>query len=74
MHWKKIGTLFSIDLTHCFFVRLISRMVLIGVDGIPVNLFFDKANVAAALDASEPNLRQVFNVAVETHVLLQIMN
>ena len=37
-------------------------------------LFFDKTNVAAAFYAGEPNLRQVVNVAVETHVLFKIMN
>jgi hypothetical protein len=74
VHSKKIGTVFSIGLTHRFFVRLISRMVFIGVEAISVKLFFDKTDVSAAFDTGEPNLRQVVNVAVETHVLLQIMN
>ena len=74
MHSKKIGTVFSIGLTHRFFVRLISRMVLIGVEAMWVKLFFDKTNVAAAFYTGEPNLRQVVNVAVETHVLFKIMN
>jgi hypothetical protein len=74
VHSKKIGTVFSIGLTHCFFVRLISWRVLIGVEATWVKLFFDKTNVAAAFYTSEPNLRQVVNVAVETHVLLQVMN
>ena len=74
MHSKKIGTVFSIGLTHCFFVRLISWMALIDVEATWVKLFFDKTNVAAAFYTSEPNLRQVVNVAVETHVLLQVMS
>src|SRR5205814_7840936 len=49
-------------------------MVLIGVEATWVKLFFDKADVAAAFYAGEPNLRQVFDIAVETHVLLEIMN
>jgi hypothetical protein len=74
VHSKKIGTVFSIGLTHCFFVRLISWMVLIGAEATWVKLFFDKTDVAAAFYTSEPNLRQVVNVAVETHVLLKIVN
>jgi hypothetical protein len=74
VHSKKIGTVFSIGLTHCFFVRLISWRVLIGVEATWVKLFFDKTNIAAAFYTSEPNSRQVVNVAVETHVLLKIMN
>ena len=73
MHSKKIGTVFSIGLTHCFFVRLIGRMVLIGVEAIWVKLFFDKTNVAAALDTREPNFRQVVKVGTETHVFFQIV-
>ena len=74
MHSKKIGTVFSIGLTHRFFVRLISRMVLIGVEAIWVKLFFDKTNVAAAFDTSEPNFRQVVKVSAEAHVLFQIVD
>ena len=74
MHSKKIGTVFSIGLTHRFFVRLISRTVLIGVEAIWVKLFFDKADVAAAFHACESDFRQVINVAMETHVLLQIVD
>ena len=74
MHSKKIGTVFSIGLTHRFFVRLISRTVLIGVEAIWVKLFFDKTNVAAAFDTSEPNFRQVVKVSAETHVFFQIVD
>ena len=74
MHSKKIGTVFSIGLTHCFFVRLISWMVLIGEEAIWVKLFFDKTNVAAAFDSSEANFRQVVKVRVETHVFFQIVD
>ena len=66
MHSKKIGTVFSIGLTHCFFARLISRMVLIGVEAIWVKLFFDKTDVAAAFDACKPNFGQVVQVRIET--------
>ena len=74
MHSKKIGTVFSIGLTHCFFVRLINWMALIGEEAIWVKLFFDKTNVAAAFDTSEPNFRQVVKVRVETHVFFQIVD
>ena len=74
MHSKKIGTVFSIGLTQRFFVRLISRMVLIGMEVISVKLFLDKTNVAAAFDTSEPNFRQVLKVGVETHVFFQIVD
>ena len=74
MHSKKIGTVFSIGLIHCFFVRLISWLVFIGAEAIWVKLFFDKANVAAAFDTSEPNFRQVVKVGVETHVFFQIVD
>ena len=74
MHSKKIGTVFSIGLTHCFFVRLISWMVPIGVEVISVKLFFDKTNVAAAFDTSDPNFRQIVKVSVETHVFFQIVD
>jgi hypothetical protein len=37
-------------------------------------LFFDKADVAAAFDPCEPNLRQIVDLAVKAHVLLQIVN
>ena len=74
MHSKKIGTVFSIGLTHCFFVRLISWMVLIGGEATWVKLFFDKTNVAAAFDTSEPNFREVVKVSVETHVFFQIVD
>jgi hypothetical protein len=36
-------------------------------------LFFDKTDVSAAFDAGEPNFRQVIDVAIETHVFLQVM-
>src|SRR5262249_54028016 len=36
-------------------------------------LFFDKTDVPAAFYTSEPNLRQVIDVAIETHVFLQVM-
>ena len=74
MHPKKIGTVFSIGLTHCFFVRLISWMALIGEEAIWVKLFFDKTNVAAAFDTSDPNFRPVVKVSVETHVFFQIVD
>ena len=74
MHSKKIGPVFSIGLTQRFFVRLISRMVLIGMEVISVKLFLDKTNVAAAFDTSEPNFRQVVKVGVETHVFFQIVD
>ena len=74
MHSKKIGTVFSIGLIHRFFVRLISWMVLIGVQATWVKLFFDKTNVAAAFDTSEPNFREVVKVSVETHVFFQIVD
>ena len=74
MHSKKIGTVFSIGLIRCFFVRLISWMVVIGEEAIWVKLFFDKTNVAAAFDTSEPNFRQVVKVRVETHVFFQIVD
>ena len=74
MHSKKIGTVFSIGLIHCFFVRLISWRVLIGVEATRVKLFFDKTNVAAAFDTSDPNFRQVVKVSVETHVFFQIVD
>ncbi len=74
MHSKKIGTVFSIGLIHCFFVRLISWMVLIGTEAIWVKLFFDKTNVAAAFDTSDPNFRHVVKVGVETHVFFQIVD
>jgi hypothetical protein len=74
VHSKKIGTVFSIGLTHRFFVRLISWMVLIGEEAIWVKLFFDKTNVAAAFDTSDPNFRQVVKVSVETHVFFQIVD
>jgi hypothetical protein len=37
-------------------------------------LFFNKTDVTAAFDAGEPNSRHIIDVAVETHVFLQIMN
>ena len=74
MHSKKIGTVFSIGLTHCFFVRLISWRLFIGVEATWVKLFFDKTNVAAAFDTSDPNFRQVVKVSVETHVFFQIVD
>jgi hypothetical protein len=40
---------------------------------ISVKLFFDKTNVAAAFDTSEPNFRQVVKVGIQTHILLQVV-
>ncbi len=74
MHSKKIGTVFSIGLIHRFFVRLINSIGLIGHMDHMGQLFFNKADIAAAFHAREPNFRKVINLAVETHVFLEIVN
>src|SRR5215510_3921440 len=40
---------------------------------IRVKLFFDKTNVTAAFYTSQPDSRQVVDVRIETHVLIQVM-
>src|SRR5581483_946356 len=41
--------------------------------GIPVKLFFDKTDIPTSFDAGEPNFRQVIEVRIETHVLIQVV-
>ena len=41
---------------------------------ILVKLFFDKADVAAAFHAGEPDLGKIVDVCAQAHVLFQIMH
>ena len=40
---------------------------------ILVKLFFDKTDVAAAFDASKPNLGKIVQMCIQTHILLQVV-
>ena len=40
---------------------------------ILVKLFFDKTDVATAFDAGKPNLGNIVQMCIQTHVLLQVV-
>ncbi len=73
MHSKKIGTVFSIGLTHCFFVRFIPNAV-ICASLVPVKSFFDKADLAAAFHARQSDSRKIVDVCAQMHVFLDIVS
>ena len=73
MHSKKIGTLFSIGLTQRFLVRFMTPKRFDRRMGEEVKSFFNKADIAAALDASHANLGKIVGVRAETHIFVQVM-
>ena len=73
MHSKKIGTVLSVGLIHLFLVLMSRSRSIRSYMPFGSNLFFDKADVAAAFHARDSNTGKVVRVYAKTHVFVQIM-
>lgn len=69
-----MGTVLSVGLIQRFLFCLINPVGLIGLLPVWVKLFFEEADVAAALHARDSNPRKLVGVRAKAHVFVQIMH
>ena len=68
-----MGTVLSVGLIQRFLCRFINPVGVIGLSRIQVKLFFDKADIATALDTCDPNTGNVLELRIQPQILLKIM-
>jgi hypothetical protein len=73
VHSKKIGTVLRVGLIQRFLFRFINPVAVIGLSRLWVKLFFDKANVATALDTGDPNTGNILELSIQPQILFKIM-
>ena len=68
-----MGTVLRVGLIQRFLFRFINPVACHRSIAHIGQLFFDKADIAAAFHACDPNFRKVVRVYAETHVFVQIV-